>query len=208
MHRIQTQSNTGNQVTLEKNCKGFILNTTKVRLLYLYHGYIMKKISQCCVSATDLLNSLAPLIPLLFLRLLLAWEFGESGLEKLHGANWFADLTFPFPFNLLSPETNWVLSTWFELTGATALILGIATRFFSLSLMIITVVAISTVHWPEHFNSLNEFLRGYRLVDEEGDGFGNYKLPVIYLVMFLPLLFNGAGKLSLDFLIKKSSLGS
>jgi putative oxidoreductase len=162
----------------------------------------MKKLSQFYVSVTALLDSLAPFIPLLVLRLLLAWEFGESGLEKLHGTNWFAELSFPFPFNLLSPETNWALSKWFELAGALALILGIATRFFSLSLMVITVVAILSVHWPEHFNSLSEFLRGYRLIDEEGDGFGNYKLPVIYLVMLLPLVFNGAGKLSLDYLIK------
>jgi putative oxidoreductase len=35
-------------------------------------------------------------------------------------------------------------------------------------------------------------------VDEEGDGFGNYKLPLIYMVMFLPLIFSGAGKLSVD----------
>jgi putative oxidoreductase len=45
-------------------------------------------------------------------------------------------------------------------------------------------------------------ITGYRIVDEQGDGLGNYKLPLIYIVMFLPLLFCGAGKLSLDWLIK------
>ena len=163
----------------------------------------MQKISKHYKFVINLLNSLAPFIPLLLLRLVLAWEFGESGLEKLQGTNWFAELSFPFPFSLLSAETNWALSSWFELIGAVALLLGVATRFFSLSLMTITIVAILSVHWPEHFNSMSEFLRGYRLVDEYSDGFGNYKLPVIYLVMFLPLLFNGAGKLSLDFLINK-----
>jgi putative oxidoreductase len=162
----------------------------------------MKKISQHYEAVINILNSLAPFIPLLLLRFILAWEFGESGLKKLHGTNWFEELTFPFPFGLLSADTNWVLSTWFELAGATALALGIATRFFSVSLMIITVVAILSVHWPEHFSNVSEFLRGYRLIDEDGDGFGNFKLPVIYLVMLLPLLFNGAGKLSLDHLIK------
>ncbi len=166
----------------------------------------MQKISNYYQSTVHFLDSLAPFLPLLILRLLLAWEFGESGLEKLHGVNWFGDLSFPFPFNLLSPEANWALSTWFELTGAVALILGIATRFFSVSLMVITIVAILSVHWPEHFNSVSEFLRGYRLLDEDGDGFGNYKLPVIYLVMLLPLLFNGAGKLSLDYIIKLKKL--
>ena len=68
---------------------------------------------------------------------------------------------------------------------------------------ILTVVAIASVHWPEHINSIADLVKGYRIVDEEGDGFGNYKLPLIYIVMFLPLLFGGAGKLSLDYLIKK-----
>lgn len=149
------------------------------------------------------LNQLSNSIPPLFLRLILAWEFGESGFEKLHGTNWFADLTFPFPFNLLSPDISWAISTIFEIVGAFALAFGFATRFFTISLMILTIVAISAVHWPEHWSSLSELLKGYRIIDEEGDGFGNFKLPVIYLVMFLPLLFGGAGKLSVDYWLKK-----
>ncbi|MNI58851.1 hypothetical protein D3C73_1139820 [compost metagenome] len=37
------------------------------------------------------------------LRLFLAWEFFESGLEKFNGSNWFGDIqgSFPFPFSLL-----------------------------------------------------------------------------------------------------------
>lgn len=149
-----------------------------------------------------MLDRFAPIIPPLFLRLLLAWEFGEAGYQKFIGENWFADLTFPFPFNLLPPDISWGIATFFELVGAVALVLGLATRFFSLSLMILTVVAIAAVHWPEQWNTLGELLHGYRIIDEGEDGFGNYKLPVIFLVMFLPLLFGGAGKLSLDYLIR------
>lgn len=149
------------------------------------------------------LESLAPILPPLVLRLLLGWEFGEAGYAKLVGQNWFADLTFPFPFNLLSPEISWQIATWFELIGALALILGLATRFFSISLMILTIVAIASVHWPEQWSTVAELLRGYRIVDEEGDGFGNYKLPLIYLVLFLPLLFSGAGRCSLDHWLAK-----
>lgn len=149
------------------------------------------------------LNTFSDSIPPLFLRLILAWEFGEAGFEKLHGSNWFADLTFPFPFNLLPPEISWGIATFFEIVGAFALALGFATRFFSVSLIILTIVAIATVHWPEHWLTLSGLLKGYRIVDENQDGFGNYKLPLIFIVMFLPLLFGGAGKLSVDDWLKK-----
>jgi len=144
------------------------------------------------------LDALAPVLPPLALRVLLAWEFGEAGYAKLNGSNWFENLEFPFPFNLLPPEISWQMATWYELLGAAALLLGLATRFFSLSLMILTVVAIAAVHWPEQWNTLAELLRGYRISDVDGDGYGNYKLPLIYLLMLLPLLFGGAGRLSLD----------
>jgi putative oxidoreductase len=159
------------------------------------------------LTVVSWLERISPLLPPLALRLILAWEFGESGYEKFTGTNWFADLTFPFPFNLLPVSVSWQISTWFELIGAAALLLGFATRFFTVSLMTLTVVAIASVHWPEHWNTVGELLRGYRIVDEAGDGFGNYKLPLIYLVMFLPLLFGGAGRLSLDRLIAQRLRG-
>ena len=154
-------------------------------------------------SVFSLLNTFSDSIPPLFLRLVLAWEFSEAGFEKLHGTNWFADITFPFPFNLLPPDISWGMATFFEIVGAFALAFGIATRFFSVSLIILTIVAIASVHWPEHWSNLSELVKGYRIVDENQDGFGNYKLPLIFMVMFLPLLFGGAGKLSVDYWLKK-----
>ena len=149
------------------------------------------------------LNTIGTWLPQLALRLVLAWEFGEAGFEKLHGSNWFADINFPFPFSLLPPEFSWGLATFFEIVGAFALALGLATRFFSISLIILTIVAIAAVHWPEHWGTLSELLKGYRIIDENQDGFGNYKLPVLFIIMFLPLLFNGAGKASVDYLISR-----
>ena len=148
------------------------------------------------------LNAVGTWLPQLVLRLVLAWEFGEAGFEKLHGTNWFADLVFPFPFNLLPPDINWGISLAFEIVGAFALVFGIATRFFSTSLIILTIVAIVSVHWPEHWSSISELLKGYRIIDENNDGFGNYKLPLLYIVMILPLLFSGAGKASIDYMIR------
>lgn len=118
------------------------------------------------------------------LRLLLAYEFWESGVEKLRGDNWFADIQdrFPFPFNLVPPEISWQIATWTELIGPVVLVLGLGTRFASVSLVILTLVAWASVHAGN----------GYNIVDN------GYKLPLIYLVMFVPLLLSGPGKLSLD----------
>lgn len=141
-------------------------------------------------------------IGLLPLRLLLAWEFWESGLEKLHGENWFAEIQgrFPFPLNLVPTDISWQMATWSELIGAVLLVFGLGTRFAALSLSILTVVAIASVHWPSDWHTLSELAQGYAISDE---GHGNFKLPLLYLVMFVPLLLQGPGKLSLDALIHR-----
>ncbi len=36
---------------------------------------------------------------------------------------------------------------------------------------------------------------GYAITDQ---GFGNFKLPVLFMAMLLPLIFTGAGRLSVD----------
>lgn len=161
----------------------------------------LKTIPQFYQTICKPLNAINTWLPMLALRLMLAWEFGEAGFEKLHGTNWFADLTFPFPFNLLPPDVSWNISMFFEIVGAIALVLGLATRFFSISLIILTIVAIASVHWPEHYTTFSNLLKGYRIIDENNDGFGNFKLPLMYIVMFLPLLFGGAGRASVDYLL-------
>jgi putative oxidoreductase len=154
------------------------------------------------------LDAIGTWLPQLALRLILAWEFGEAGFEKLHGENWFANVTFPFPFNGLPTDFSWNLSLTFEIVGAFALVLGLATRFFTTSLIILTIVAIAAVHWPTEWHTLSDLLTGYRITDKAGDGFGNYKLPLLYILMFLPLLFNGAGKASVDYLIRTKLIKS
>lgn len=134
-------------------------------------------------------------VPPLLLRIILAYEFGEAGWEKWQGENWFADIAFPFPFSLLPPDANWLMVTGFELLGAAALVAGLATRFFSFALATVTVVAIAAVHWPSEWATFSDLLEGYAITDQ---GHGNYKLPLLYLAMLAPLLFDGAGRLSLD----------
>lgn len=151
-------------------------------------------------KGVTLLNNSADQIPPLLLRLILAYEFWEAGIMKYDGENWFSHITFPMPFNLISNELLWTLSTWVEIIGAVALVIGIGTRFISLLLIVLTVVAINTVHWSFEWNSLTELWQGYAITNK---GHGNFKLPLLYLIMFMPLLFGGAGRWSLDYLINK-----
>ncbi len=136
------------------------------------------------------------------LRLLLAWEFWEAGREKLAGSNWFMSIQdrFPFPFDRVPSDLSWSMATWFELIGGIALALGLATRFFAFSLLILTIVAIASVHWPADWASARELLLGYAITDK---GHGNYKLPLIFLIMLLPLVLRGAGRASLDALLAR-----
>ena len=151
-------------------------------------------------TLTERLHGIGEWLSPLGLRLLLAWEFWESGLEKYNGENWFADIQadFPFPFSLAPVALSWFLATWFELVGGIALLLGVGTRFFAFSLLVLTMVATASVHWPMEWNSLGDLAMGYAISD---DGYGNFKLPLLFAAMLLPLVFRGAGKLSVDALI-------
>lgn len=138
------------------------------------------------------LDALSVWLAPLAIRLLLAKEFWDAGVEKFHGQNWFVDIQdrFPFPFNLLPVEASWQVATWFELIGAIALLLGLGTRFFAASLSILTLVAIYAVHAGH----------GYTISE------GGWKLPLIYLVLFMPLILAGPGRLSLDHWLRENYL--
>ncbi len=140
----------------------------------------------------------------LALRLILAWEFYEAGMSKLQGTNWFADIPwagwqkgFSFPFDQIPVDLNWSLATFSELAFAALLALGLFTRFAAISLVVVTAVATAAVHWPAEWSSLAELWSGYVITP---DGTGNYKIPLLFVVMLLPLVFHGGGRLSLDHL--------
>ena len=143
------------------------------------------------------------------LRLILFWEFWEAGMTKYRGENWFEQIPwadwqkgFPFPFSSLSTELNWLAATWGELVFAALILFGLFTRFAAVSLLVITGVATAAVHWPAQWGSLSELWSGYVIT---ADGAGNFKLPLLFLLMLLPLIFHGGGKLSLDHLLLKFS---
>jgi putative oxidoreductase len=162
----------------------------------------MNKLLELWHALTDRLEGLGLWLAPLGLRVILAWEFFEAGREKFSGSNWFMDIQgdFPFPFNLVPAGLSWQLATWTELLGAIALLFGFGTRIAAFSLFVLTVVATAAVHWPDDWMMFSELLQGYAITDK---GHGNYKLPLLFLVMLVPLILRGAGRLSLDALLAK-----
>ena len=141
------------------------------------------------------------------LRLILFWEFWEAGISKYRGENWFAEIPwadwqkgFPWPFSTLGPDLNWIAATAGELVFAILILLGLFTRFAAISLVVITGVATAAVHWPAQWNSFAQLWSGYVITADDA---GNFKLPLLFLVMLLPLVFHGGGKISLDHLLLK-----
>jgi putative oxidoreductase len=162
----------------------------------------MKQIIALRERISSLLDPAGDWVALLPIRLLMAYEFGKAGLMKLNGKNWFGNVqeNFPFPFDVIPVEISWFLATWAEIFGAIGLVLGLFTRFWAFSLIILSIVAIGGVHWHDDWNSLAELWKGYAVSNK---GFGNYRIPLLFIAMLFPLVFAGAGKLSLDHVLSK-----
>ena len=155
-------------------------------------------------AVVDVLNPAGDWVALLPIRLLLAWEFWYAGTMKYNGSNWFGRVqdNFLFPFNVVPVEISWFLATWFEILGAIGLLLGLFTRFWAFSLVVLSIVAISAVHWPESYGSLSELWESYA-ISKKSDAHGNFRVPLLFIAMLIPLVFVGPGKLSLDNLLMK-----
>jgi putative oxidoreductase len=141
----------------------------------------------------------------LALRAILAWEFWESGITKMRGSNWFADIPwadwqkgFPWPFSAMPQDLNWLAATWGELAFAALLLFGLFTRFAAIALIVITAVATAAVHWPAQWDTFETLWKGYVITARDA---GNFKLPLLFIVMLLPLVFHGGGRASLDYLL-------
>jgi putative oxidoreductase len=153
-------------------------------------------------TLTARLRGIGQLLPPLILRLIMGWEFWESGREKYLGDNWFTDIKdrFPFPFNVIPTDISWATATYFELGGAILLVFGLFTRFAAYSLLVLTFVATAAAHWPDMLAMWSDLAKGYAIKDM---GYGNFKLPLLFVVMLLPIIFQGPGKISLDFLLAR-----
>lgn len=152
----------------------------------------MDKIIDLIENVIEKLNTVGEFLPQLAIRALIAYEFFFAGIEKFKGANWFPQIQdqFPFPFNLVPTDISWFMATWSEILGSIAILVGFATRFSALSLIILDLVAWYSVHASSGYNVCSN----------------GYKLPLMYLVLMLPLLFMGPGKASIDYFIARKYL--
>ena len=168
----------------------------------------MNRFTELYDRLTDRLRAAGDWIAPLGLRLLLAYEFYTAGTMKagVDGTpGWFANKAFPPPFDWFPAGMNWTMVTWTEILAALALLFGLFTRAAAFALVMVTTIAIVSTHWPESWTGLGQLWEGYSVsrVVEDGEFRGNFRIPMLFLAMLLPLLFAGGGKLSLDHLLVK-----
>jgi putative oxidoreductase len=102
---------------------------------------------------------------------------------------------------VIPADISWAMATYFELGGAVLLVIGLFTRFAAYSLLVLTFVATAAVHWPDMIAMWGDLAKGYAITDM---GHGNFKLPLLFVVMLLPIIFQGPGKISLDYLLARA----
>ncbi|GAB5415458.1 MAG: DoxX family protein [Congregibacter sp.] len=159
------------------------------------------------------LDGLAPLA----LRLYLVPVFWMAGTQKISGIEntieWFGNpdwgLGLPFPTVLA------YLAAYSEAIGALLLLLGLATRWISIPLIVTMLVAIFAVHWDNGWaaiadSSMPEVAQrlgaAKEILREHGNyswltGKGNFvilnngiEFAVTYLIMLVTLFFSGGGR--------------
>jgi putative oxidoreductase len=129
---------------------------------------------------------------LLGLRIWAGQEFLIAGYTKLsggiHAPEWFAGLQFPFPLYLLSADINWVTAGTGEIVFGMALLIGLCSRLAALGLLVITFVAVYSVHFDLGWAGWNQI--------ETDTGLG-FKVPLMLAVMLFAIFTQGGGRYSL-----------
>ena len=122
-------------------------------------------------------------IALLLARLTIAYGFYEPAMKKWSDissvADWFGSLGIPFPL------LNAYMAAATELLGVILLTLGLFTRLISIPLIIVMIVAITTVHLAHGFSA----------------GDNGFEIPLYYMLFLAIFASFGAGKFSLDHLL-------
>ena len=122
-------------------------------------------------------------LSLLLARLIVAYGFFQPAKAKWSDINaiaeWFGSMGMPFP------TLNAYMAASTEALGVVLLTLGLLTRLISIPLMVVMVVAITTVHIAHGFEAGNN----------------GFEIPLYYMLFLFIFLSHGAGKFSLDHLI-------
>jgi putative oxidoreductase len=119
---------------------------------------------------------------------LLILRIAGGGFMLTHGIGKFIKLTGDDPIQFADPigvgvTASMTLAVFAEVFCAVFLILGFATRFSAIPLLITMLVATFIVH--------------------ANDGFGKQELPLLYAVTYLVIAITGGGKYSVDNFIYK-----
>jgi len=118
-------------------------------------------------------------------RLTVGWIFFQSGWGKLHDLDkvtgFFTDLGLP------APAFQARLTSTTEFVCGTLLLLGLATRFAAVPLIITMVVALRTALWDQ--------------LDSLGALFGQAEF--LYIALLIWLATDGPGPLSVDWLLER-----
>jgi len=128
-------------------------------------------------------------LPLFLMRMVLAYGFYNPAKMKWNDidaiAGWFDSMGYPMP------TFNAYMAAGTEALGVILLFLGLGTRLISIPLIIVMVVAITTVHMANGFEA----------------GSNGYEIPLYYMIMFVTLVIFGGGKWSLDYFVDKKFKG-
>ncbi|MET3113759.1 putative oxidoreductase [Pedobacter sp. CG_S7] len=119
---------------------------------------------------------------LFLLRIGVACFILTHGLGKLSVVLSGAEIQFGDPIGL-GMKFSFYFAIFAEVLCSVFLIIGLATRFALIPLIITMAVAVFVVHPP--------------------DGFQKMELPGLYLMVFVFLMFAGPGKFSIDSVISK-----
>jgi putative oxidoreductase len=143
-------------------------------------------------SPMDMIFGTFPSWSLLIVRVVLGLIFFAHGAQKVFG--WFGGSGLKgtigyFKQNLGIPAGATVIAAVIECFGGLAVLVGFLARPAALGLIVVMLVAISTVHWKNGF-----FLNW---ANAPGKGHG-YEMNLALIGMALAVLVAGAGRFSVD----------
>ncbi|MCF6170040.1 MAG: DoxX family protein [Bacteroidales bacterium] len=181
-------------------------------------------------TLTEKMNMLRD-IPLLGIRLLLAYAFYGPAMEKWNNMEatiaWFGnpDWGLGLPF----PELNAYMAATTEMVGVVLLVFGIGTRLISIPMMFVMLMAWFTVHidhgWlaiasssadpgvADRLNMAKEILKengNYSWLTEKGSFVilqNGVEFVATYIVMLLTLISFGPGKISVEGILRYATFG-